>query len=115
LTAKVSGNVDMSAKAEGNGYARADLESIWAVAMVGICKCGNKWIWDGLSDAGYYVKDAETMDNNDINEVSDIVDNIGRQLEAGTLATEQQAVQKALDEAMIKWWNNKREVWKSCK
>lgn len=115
LTVKVNGVSNMKSQAEGNGFAEANIESMYAVVMFGICICDGQYIWDSYTDYGYYLKDNSTYGAVNFEEIGNITEEIGKDIDSGKLEKTQQAVQKALENAMIKWSNDHPLVWENCK
>lgn len=115
LTVKVNGTVNMKSQAEGNGFAEANVESMYAVVMVGVCFCDGEYIWDSYTDYGYYVKDNTTADAVNFEGIGEIGEKIGKMIEEGKIQKTQQAVQKALEEEITKWAKDHPLVWDKCK
>lgn len=113
LTSKVSGISHTRGEAEGNGYADAALESMYATVMIGVCECpGGTWSWESYSDAGFYAKDGTRMGLVNL-DFEDMIEEVGNTL--GEAKNRNAAsLQKSLEEAMKKWAAEHPLIFKDC-
>ena len=102
LTAILKGSSHMTGQATGNGWGNADLESMSATILFGICNCPDGWIRDAVIDAGYYSIE-DRYSEATMKSMGDIVKKINDGLDKGEIAPNQEAVETALRKGVNDW------------
>jgi len=105
LTSRIEGNSTMEAGAQGNGFAKAYLESLYGTVLIGVCECPNGIIYRVLTDNGQFIRSDATKAAVDraIKEMQEAAQRIGQDIENGNQKTDGESLRRRAEAELARW------------
>jgi hypothetical protein len=105
LTSRLDAESKLEAGATGNGFAKAYLESLYGAILIGVCECPEGTSYKIVTDNGQFIRSegAEQAVKRAIDEMKEIADGIGEDIESGKLETTGKDL-KARAESELESW-----------
>lgn len=105
LTSKITAGAEMKAGAEGNGYATANLESLYGTILVGVCECPTGTVWQTLTDTSLLIESdaAQAAVNRAEKEMDDASERINADLKSGAQKTDRASLEARVTAELERW------------
>lgn len=105
LTSKIAANAELKAGAEGNGYAKSNLESVYGTLLVGVCECPTGIVWDFLTDTSQLT---QTEAANEAvarakKEMREATERIGADIGNGSQQTDGDSLSRRAEAELARW------------
>lgn len=105
LTSRITANAELKAGAEGNGYAKSNLESMYGTLLVGVCECPNGIVWDFLTETSQLTQTdaARAAVERALEEMREATERIGEDIESGEQATDGETLSRRAEAELVRW------------
>lgn len=105
LTSRIEANSRLGAGAEGNGFAKASLESVYGTILIGVCECPSGTMSRVLTDNGQLIQSegAQAAAERAIEEMNEAAERIVNDIKSGEQATDGNSL-KARAEGELGAW-----------
>ncbi|MEJ8566029.1 hypothetical protein [Elongatibacter sediminis] len=105
LTSKIDAAAELEAGAEGNGFAKAWLESLYGTLLIGVCECPTHTSYKVSFDNGQFIRSegaAEAV-KRAIREMNEAAERIGKDIESGDQETTGDALEERARVELEAW------------
>lgn len=105
LTSRLDAEASLEAGAQGNGFAKAWLESLYGTLLIGVCECPQGTLYKISFDNGQFIRSEAAAEavKRAIREMNEAAERIGKDIESGELEPNAEDL-KARAEAELKAW-----------
>jgi hypothetical protein len=105
LTSKLDAESSLEAGAQGNGLAKAHLESLYGTLLIGVCECPAGVSYKVLTDNGQFIRSegAKAAVERAIREMKEAADRIGKDIESGELDPTGDKLKQRAEAELKKW------------
>lgn len=105
LTSHIDANVTMEAGAQGNGFAKAYLESLYGTMLVGVCECPDGILFDMLWENGQFIRSegAKAAVERASKEMQEAEDRIKRDIESGEQEIDGESLERRVEAELARW------------
>lgn len=105
LTSRITANAELKAGAEGNGYAKSNLESMYGTLLIGVCECPNGTVWDFLTETSQLTQtDAgRAAVERALKEMREATERIGEDIKSGEQATDGETLSRRAEAELVRW------------
>jgi hypothetical protein len=105
LTSKLDAESTLEAGAQGNGLAKAYLESLYGTLLIGVCECPAGISYKVLTDNGQFIRSegAKAAVERAIREMKEAAERIGKDIESGELDPTGENLKRRAEAELKKW------------